>query len=156
MNGLKLRQLMSKGCVALPGAFNGLVGRLVAEAGFDGCYISGAAISASAGVPDIGIHTMEGFVNIIKQVSTSSGLPCLVDADTGFGEVEMISKCVFDYHHAGAAGFHIEDQVFPKRCGHLDGKQLVPSADFCQKVLRAAEARDKFTDGTFINRCTRL
>ncbi|TVQ64818.1 MAG: methylisocitrate lyase, partial [Phycisphaerales bacterium] len=116
----RLRSSMRKGCVALPGAFNGLVARAVARAGFDGCYVSGAAVSASYGVPDIGLATLDVFCNVIEQVARSSGLPVLADADTGFGEgEELIRRVVREYARAGAAGFHIEDQVFPKRCGHL-------------------------------------
>jgi len=140
----RLRSSMRKGCVALPGAFNGLVARAVARAGFDGCYVSGAAVSASYGVPDIGLATLDVFCNVIEQVARSSGLPVLADADTGFGEgEELIRRVVREYARAGAAGFHIEDQVFPKRCGHLDGKTLITSDNMCAKVLRAAAARDE-------------
>ncbi|CEL95544.1 unnamed protein product [Vitrella brassicaformis CCMP3155] len=148
--GARLRALMKQGCVALPGAFNGLVGRLVAEAGFDGCYVSGGAVSAAVGCPDIGLLTLEGFTRVIHDVTTSSGLPCIADADTGFGEGEMVTKTVWEYHRAGAAGLHIEDQVFPKRCGHLDGKALIPTIDMAAKVGRARRASDACSDGTFI------
>eukprot|EP00386_Alphamonas_edax_P015270 GDKI01046671.1.p1 GENE.GDKI01046671.1~~GDKI01046671.1.p1 ORF type:complete len:307 (-),score=88.82 GDKI01046671.1:203-1123(-) len=149
-SGARLRNLMQKSCVALPGAFNGLVGRLAAEAGFEGLYVSGAAITASAGLPDIGLMSLDGFSHVVKEVSTVSGLPVFADADTGFGEAEMVTKTVWEYNAAGAAGFHIEDQVFPKRCGHLDGKALIPTQDFCDKVQRAAAARDACSQGKFI------
>eukprot|EP01066_Platyproteum_vivax_P008414 Platyproteum_vivax@DN3527_c0_g1_i1.p1 len=148
--GHKLRELMQNGCVTLPGAFNGLVARMCVEAGFEACYISGAAVSASAGLPDIGVHPLSGFLSSINQVTSTSGLPCLVDADTGFGELEQLPKTVHNYFQAGAAGFHIEDQVFPKRCGHLDGKSLVPTKDFALKVAAAAQSRDSLTNGSFI------
>eukprot|EP00388_Colpodella_angusta_P028943 GDKK01014912.1.p1 GENE.GDKK01014912.1~~GDKK01014912.1.p1 ORF type:complete len:307 (+),score=102.20 GDKK01014912.1:29-922(+) len=148
--GLRLRNLMNKGCVAMPGAFNGLVGRLVHEAGFDAAYISGAAISGSAGVPDIGMLTLNDFSAKIKEVSMASGLPILADADTGFGEGEIMVKTVWEYYQAGAAGLHIEDQVFPKRCGHLDGKSLVPKQDFAEKVKRAVNASKACSNGDFI------
>ncbi|CAE8649822.1 unnamed protein product, partial [Polarella glacialis] len=138
--GMRLRGLMAKDCVALPGAYNGLVGRMVADHGFEGSYFSGGALSASTGVPDIGLVSLDVFTSRIKEVVSMSNLPLLADADTGFGEGEMVRRTVEEYCWAGAAGLHIEDQVFPKRCGHLDGKALVPIDVFCEKVERAAEA----------------
>jgi len=148
--GSRLRQAMAKECVALPGAFNGFVGRMVAEAGFKGSYISGAALTACAGVPDIGVLTLDHFSRVIKEVVSASDLPLIADADTGFGETEMVRRTVWDYHAAGAAGLHIEDQVFPKRCGHLDGKTLVSKSDFVEKVTRARSAAEECSDGNFI------
>jgi len=113
---------MKSNCIQVPGAFNGQVGRLCADNGYPALYISGAAISGSCGVPDIGVVTLDGFTSKIKEVALASGLPVLADADTGFGEGEMVSKTVWEYFLNGASGLHIEDQVFPKRCGHLDGK----------------------------------
>lgn len=131
---------MDSGCVAMPGAFNGLCGRAVAKAGFTACYVSGAATSVCAGAPDIGVLTLEHFCRVIREVADSSGLPVLADADTGFGEAEMVRRTVIEYARAGAAGLHIEDQVFPKRCGHLDGKDLIPVEDMRAKVKWAARA----------------
>uniref|UniRef100_A0A7S1M6P6 Methylisocitrate lyase n=1 Tax=Alexandrium catenella TaxID=2925 RepID=A0A7S1M6P6_ALECA len=148
--GLRLRTLMSKECVALPGAYCGLVGRLVAEKGFKGGYISGAAVTATMGLPDIGVASLDQFTARIKEVATVSNLPLIADADTGFGEAEMVRKTVEEYYTAGAAGLHIEDQVFPKRCGHLDGKTLVEERSFCEKVERAAEASQRCSGGEFI------
>merc|ERR1711920_119564 len=150
MGGLRLRKHMSKECVALPGAFCGLVGRLVAEHGFKGSYISGAALTASLGLPDIGVASIDQFSSRIKEVITVSNLPVIADADTGFGEAEMVRKTVEDYYLAGAAGLYIEDQVFPKRCGHLDGKTLVSTEVFVEKVERAAEASQRCSNGEFI------
>lgn len=141
---------MKSHCVGLPGAFNGMCARAVKDAGFHGTYVSGAAVTASFGVPDIGLLTVNEFTNVIRQVSQSSGLPVIADADTGFGEGEMVTRTVIEYHRAGAAGLHIEDQVFPKRCGHLDGKTLLPADDFARKVAIARAASDKHTDGSFI------
>ena len=94
-------------------------------------------------MPDIGLATLDVFCNVIEQVARSSGLPVLADADTGFGEgEEMLRRVVREYARAGAAGFHIEDQVFPKRCGHLDGKNLIAPEAMAAKVERAAQARD--------------
>jgi len=101
-------------------------------------------------VPDIGLVTMDGFCKAIKEVSLSSGLPVLADADTGFGEAEMLAKAVWEYHMAGASGFHIEDQVFPKRCGHLDGKELIPIDDMKKKVSVAAQASLQCSNGEFV------
>ncbi len=137
-------------CVGLPGAFNGLVARAVRATGFEGAYVSGAAVSASFGVPDVGLLTLNEFCNVIEQVARASGLPVIADADTGFGEAEMTVRTVHEYSRAGAAGFHIEDQVFPKRCGHLDGKSLVPIDHMQEKVSRSAAARDDCSGGAFI------
>ena len=145
--GFRLRSLLASGCVGLPGAFNGMVARQAKMAGFDGLYVSGAAVTASFGVPDIGLLTLNEFCNVIQQVSLASGLPVLADADTGFGETEMLTRTVHEYVRAGAAGFHIEDQVFPKRCGHLDGKALIPIDHFAEKVATAAAARDSLGNG---------
>merc|ERR1719352_1440079 len=146
--GHRLREVFNKGeCISVPGAFNGLVGRIAADKGFKSAYISGAAVTASAGVPDIGVLTLDHFARVISEVSTASGLPLICDADTGFGEAEMVKRTVFEYERAGAAALHIEDQVFPKRCGHLDGKDLVPSLDFCKKVERAREVADSLNSG---------
>jgi len=138
--GKRLRALMDAGCVAMPGAFNGLCARAVAKAGFDACYVSGAATSVCAGVPDVGLLTLEHFCRTIREVSDGSGLPVLADADTGFGEEEMTRRTVIEYWRAGAAGLHIEDQVFPKRCGHLDGKELISLERACSKIEWAAAA----------------
>jgi len=146
----RLRTLMRERTVGLPGAFNGLVARAVARAGFDGAYVSGAAVTASAGVPDVGIRSLNEFCEIVRQVADSSGLPVIADADTGFGEGEMVRRTLVEYHRAGAAGFHIEDQVFPKRCGHLEGKRLIAIDHFQEKVACAARARDEVTGGAFI------
>lgn len=124
----------------MPGAFNALCGLAIKQAGFDACYISGAATSVCAGVPDVGILTLDHFVALIREVADASGLPLIADADTGFGESEMVRRTVIDYARAGAAGLHLEDQVFPKRCGHLDGKKLVPLDHAVEKVAAAASA----------------
>lgn len=141
---------MDSGIVAAPGAFNALVARAVAQVGFDACYVSGGATSVAAGVPDVGLLTLEHFCRVIREVADGSGLPVLADADTGFGEAEMVRRTVIEYHRAGAAGLHLEDQVFPKRCGHLDGKALVPAEHMCEKIAWAAKAGRDCSDGAFI------
>ncbi|MFN9993204.1 MAG: oxaloacetate decarboxylase, partial [Phycisphaerales bacterium] len=121
--GNTFRTLMDSSCVAAPGAFNALVARAIRDAGFNAMYISGAATTVSAGVPDIGLLTLDHFAKTIRESYDACGLPILADADTGFGEAEMVRRTVLDYSRAGAAGLHLEDQKFPKRCGHLDGKE---------------------------------
>jgi methylisocitrate lyase len=137
----KLRQLISRGTVTCPGAFNALVARAVAKAGFDACYISGGATANGAGYPDIGLITLTEMTRTIREIADASGLPIVVDADTGYGEVECVIRTVVEYERAGAAAMHIEDQVFPKRCGHLEGKELIPAADMAEKIAAAAEHR---------------
>ena len=95
--GSRLRALMDKQCVAMPGAFNALCARAIAQAGFDACYVSGAATSVSAGVPDVGILTLEHFTRTVREVADGSGLPVIADADTGFGESEMVRRTVIEY-----------------------------------------------------------
>jgi methylisocitrate lyase len=131
---------MRSTCVAIPGAFNALAALAIAKHGFEACYISGAATSVSAGVPDVGLLTHEHFAKCIREAYDASGLPIIADADTGFGEAEMLRRVVIDYAKAGAAGLHIEDQKFPKRCGHLDGKELVPVDHMVEKVQWAVKA----------------
>ena len=148
--GARLRTLMDAGCVAAPGAFNALAARAIARAGFTACYVSGAATSVAAGVPDVGLLTLEHFTRTIREAADASGLPVLADADTGFGEAEMVRRTVLDYDRAGAAGLHLEDQKFPKRCGHLDGKELVPPDHMAEKVRWARKAADDRSGGDFI------
>ena len=136
----RFREAMRRGCVAVPGVFNALVAKAAARRGFAACYVSGAATSVSAGVPDVGLLGLEHFCRCIREAADASGLPVLADADTGFGEAEMVRRTVIEYARAGAAGLHIEDQKFPKRCGHLDGKELVPIDHMVEKVQWAAKA----------------
>ena len=139
--GRRLREAMVKGTVIAPGAFNALVARAVAGAGFDACYISGAAAANVAGYPDIGLITLTEMCRTIREVTQACDLATIVDADTGSGEVEALGRAVVEYERAGAAAMHIEDQVFPKRCGHLEGKTLVEPAAMVEKVAAACSAR---------------
>ena len=139
--GARLRALVEENVVMIPGAFNALVGMAVREAGFDACYISGGATANVAGTPDVGLLTMTEVVRTIREVVDASGIPVIADADTGFGEIECAVRTVVEYERAGAAALHVEDQVFPKRCGHLDGKQLVPTEEFSEKVSAMVAAR---------------
>lgn len=152
--GVRLRELCDHaadhGPVAAPGAYNGLVARAVADAGFDACYLSGGALSASSGVPDIGVLTLDRFAERVREVAMHSGLPVIADADTGFGEEEMVRRTVIEYNRAGAAACHIEDQVFPKRCGHVDGKSLVPLDHCVDKIRWAVGASSDCSAGAFV------
>ncbi len=148
--GRRLRDLMDKGVVAAPGAFNALVARAVRQAGFEACYVSGGATSVAAGVPDVGLLSLDHFSRVVREVCDGSGLPVIADADTGFGEEEMVRRTVIEYHRAGAAGLHLEDQVFPKRCGHLDGKRLIPVEQAASKIEWAHKASGDCSGGDFI------
>ncbi len=132
---------MERGTVVAPGAFNALVARAVARAGFEACYISGGATANVAGYPDIGLISLSEMCRTIREITQACGLPTIVDADTGYGEAESVARTVVEYERAGAAGLHIEDQVFPKRCGHLEGKTLVPIDHMVEKVAAAVSAR---------------
>lgn len=134
----------------MPGAFNALCARAIQQAGFDAAYISGAATSVAAGVPDVGLLTLDHFARTIKESYDATGLPIIADADTGFGEAEMVRRTVLEYVKAGAAGLHLEDQKFPKRCGHLDGKELVPADHMIEKVQWASKAAKESKTGFII------
>ncbi|MHA7283715.1 methylisocitrate lyase [Arthrobacter sp. TMS2-4] len=124
-----------------PGAFNPLSARLIADKGFDGVYISGAVIAADLGLPDIGLTTLTEVAHRAGQIARMTDLPCIVDADTGFGEPMNVARSVQELENAGLAGCHIEDQFNPKRCGHLDGKNVVDLDTAVQRIRAAADAR---------------
>src|SRR5699024_5079643 len=108
-----------------PGAFNPLSARLIEQKGFDGVYISGAVLAADLGLPDIGLTTLTEVSGRAEQIARMTELPAIVDADTGFGEPMNVARTIQTLEDAGLAGCHIEDQINPKRCGHLDGKAVV-------------------------------
>ncbi len=139
--GARLRALMQAGTVVAPGAFNALVARAVARAGFSACYISGGATANVAGYPDVGLITLTEITRTIREISDASGLPVIADADTGFGEVECAIRTVVEYERAGAAALHVEDQVFPKRCGHLDGKEIISAQAMADKISAMVQHR---------------
>lgn len=124
-----------------PGAFNPLCAQLIERKGFDGVYISGAVISADLCLPDIAIATLDEFVTRGRQISRVTDLPAIIDIDTGFGEPMSAARSVRLMEEAGLAGCHIEDQVMPKRCGHLDGKEIVKTQTMVQRVRAAADAK---------------
>ena len=135
------QQLAGGDLLRFPGAFNPLSARLIEQQGFEGVYISGAALAADLGLPDIGLTTLTEVAGRGKQIARMTELPALIDADTGFGESMNVARTVQELEDAGVAGLHIEDQVNPKRCGHLDGKQVVDDATALQRIRTAVEAR---------------
>ncbi|OLT11898.1 methylisocitrate lyase [Pseudonocardia sp. CNS-139] len=124
-----------------PGAFNPLTAMLVAEQGFDGVYVSGAVLSAELGLPDVGLTTATEVAARAGAIARVSPLPVLVDADTGFGGPVNVARTVQAFEDAGLSGCHLEDQVDPKRCGHLAGKALVPVRDMCVRIGAAVRGR---------------
>ncbi|WP_025736001.1 methylisocitrate lyase [Mycobacterium genavense] len=124
-----------------PGAFSPLVAKAVAEAGFEGVYVSGAALAADLGLPDIGLTTLTEVAGRGAQIAAATDLPTLIDADTGFGAPLNAARTVTVLEDAGLAGCHLEDQVNPKRCGHLDGKAVVPATDMVKRLRAAVSAR---------------
>jgi methylisocitrate lyase len=130
---------MAAGCVAMPGAFNAATARLVERAGFSAVYVSGAGLAnATAGVPDIGLLSLAEVAQLAGYIAQAVKIPALVDADTGFGDA---AGAVRQFERAGLAGMHIEDQVFPKRCGHVGGKEIIPSREMVRKIAAAVRAR---------------
>ncbi|EGD56606.1 methylisocitrate lyase [Gordonia neofelifaecis] len=124
-----------------PGAFSPLVAKMISDAGFEGVYVSGAALAADLGLPDIGLTTQTEVVQRGGAIARATDLPTLVDADTGFGEPMSAARTVAALEGAGLAGCHLEDQVNPKRCGHLDGKDVVPVDDMLRRLGAAVRAR---------------
>jgi methylisocitrate lyase len=133
--------LASGKLLRFPGAFSPLSAMLIARHGFDGVYISGAVLSADLGLPDIGLTTLTEVAGRAQQIARVTALPALVDADTGFGEPMNVARTVQILEDAGVAGLHIEDQVNPKRCGHLDGKDVVDRDIAVRRIKAAAQAR---------------
>ena len=140
--GARLRAAWRAGPIMIPGAFNALTARMAERLGFRAVYLSGGALSAGwAGLPDIGLLTQTEFAEQAAVLARATALPVLCDADTGFGEAIHVERTIRLYEQAGAAGLHLEDQVLPKRCGHLSGKGLVDPATMAAKVRAAVAAR---------------
>jgi methylisocitrate lyase len=138
----RLRELIGERCVMLPGVPNAAMARLVERAGFDAVYISGAGMAnATAGVPDIGLLSMTEVVRLAGYVANAVAIPAIVDADTGFGGAENVARTVCELEKTGLAGCHIEDQEFPKRCGHLAGKSVVDVGEMTGRIKAAVNAR---------------
>ncbi len=138
----RLRELIEQGPVLLPGVPNAAIARQVERAGFDAVYISGAGMAnATAGVPDIGLLSMTEVVRLAGYVANAVAIPAIVDADTGFGGAENIARTICELEKAGLAGCHIEDQEFPKRCGHLARKSVVQTDEMARRIKAAVSAR---------------
>jgi len=134
-------KLASGELIRMPGGFNPLSAMLIQDKGFEGVYVSGAVLSADLGLPDIGLTTLTEVAQRAGQIARVTDLPALVDADTGFGEPMNVARTVQVLEDAGLAGLHLEDQVNPKRCGHLDGKAVVDESTALKRIRAAVEAR---------------
>ena len=140
--GARFRAALARpGILRLPGAHNGMAALQAKAAGFQALYLSGAAMSASMGLPDLGILTVDEVAFFIRQIARASGLPLLVDGDTGYGEALNVMHMVRVFEEAGAAAVHLEDQLLPKKCGHLNDKKLASPAEMAAKVAAAVRAR---------------
>ena len=140
--GRRFRDLLKRpGILRLPGAHNGMAALQAKAAGFDGLYLSGAAMTASMGLPDLGIITVDEVAFFIRQIVRAVGLPLLVDGDTGYGEALNVLHMVRVFEEAGAGAVHLEDQLLPKKCGHLNDKKLADAHDVAAKVAAAVKAR---------------
>jgi len=138
----RFRELLRRdGMVVAPGAYDCITARLIERAGFDAVYMTGAGTAARFGYPDFGLITMTEMVMNAGQITAAVGLPVIADADTGYGNELNVVRTVREYEKAGVAGIHIEDQGFPKKCGHLDDKEIVAREDWLAKIRAAAAAR---------------
>lgn len=141
-NSAKLRTLLaSKKMIVAPGAIDCITGRAIAQAGFSAVYMTGAGTSATLGYPDYGLITMSEMVGNASRIVNSIDIPLISDSDTGFGNELNVFRTVQEFERAGVSAIHIEDQVFPKKCGHLDNKELVSRDDFVAKIRAASAAR---------------
>ncbi len=136
-----LRKLLSQRSIMVPGAFNAMSALIAEKTGFDAVYISGSGVAGNMGLPDLSVTTLTEVVEECRRMASAVKLPVIVDADTGFGETVNVIRTVRDLEHAGASAIHIEDQVLPKRCGHLKGKRVVPVEDMLLKIEAARSAR---------------
>ncbi|WP_019159477.1 methylisocitrate lyase [Brevibacterium senegalense] len=139
---VRFRELLNGSeIVQFPGAINPLNAQLIEQAGFEGVYISGGAFSAAQGLPDIGLTTLTEVVDHGRAIARVTNLPSFIDADTGWGEAMNVARTVQEFEDAGLSGIHLEDQVNPKRCGHLDGKEVVTTAEMVKRISAAAKGR---------------
>jgi 2-methylisocitrate lyase-like PEP mutase family enzyme len=139
----RLRALLARpGCIVAPGVADALAARLVAREGFEAVYMTGFGTSLTRlGMPDVGLLTASEMVDNAGRIADASGLPVIADADTGYGNPINVRRTIRDYEKAGVAGVHIEDQAWPKRCGHLAGKRVIPVAEMVAKIRAACDAR---------------
>jgi 2-methylisocitrate lyase-like PEP mutase family enzyme len=150
----RLRELISRpGCIIAPGVADALAARLVALEGYEAIYMTGFGTSVTRlGAPDVGLLTATEMIDNAARIADASGLPLVADADTGYGNPINVRRTIRDYEKAGVAGVHIEDQVWPKRCGHLAGKRVIPTAEMVAKIKSACDARQD-SDFVVIARC---
>jgi len=147
MKNINLKSLLKKKkTLVFLGTYNPFTAKLIEKAGFDGVYISGAGLANSYGVPDDGTLSLDDFVYNAKWICKAVNIPVICDADTGFGNIE---ETVYRYIESGLSGMHIEDQVFPKRCGHLAGKEVIPLDDMIEKIKKAIKIKNKY-DSDFV------
>jgi methylisocitrate lyase len=140
--GVRFRALLERPQILrMPGTHNGIAALQAAKTGFEALYLSGAAMSSSMGLPDLGVITIDEVCFFVRQVARASGLPVLVDGDTGYGEALNVMHMVRAFEEAGAGAVHIEDQILPKKCGHLNNKKLAEPHDMAAKVAAATKAR---------------
>jgi methylisocitrate lyase len=140
--GARLRELIAQGAIMMPGVPNASMARQVERLGFDALYISGAGMAnATAGVPDIGLLTLTEVAQLAGYIARAVKIPAIVDADTGFGGLENVARTIREFEATGLAGCHIEDQEFPKRCGHLAGKSLIDVEEMMERIKAAVAAR---------------
>jgi len=138
----RLRELIARGCVLMPGVPNAAMARQVEQVGFDAVYVSGAGMAnATAGVPDIGLLTLTEVAQLAGYIAKAVKIPAIVDADTGFGGSENVARTIHELERAGLAGCHIEDQEFPKRCGHLAGKSIIDLEEMVERIKAVVAAR---------------
>jgi methylisocitrate lyase len=149
--GRRLRSAWANRPLLVPGVFSPLIGRMAERLGFQAVYLSGGALSAGMGLPDIGLVTLAEFVAEAQRITQATSLPLISDADTGFGEALNVERTVKLFEAAGVAGIHLEDQIMPKRCGHLSGKAII-SAEEMQAKIRAAVAAKRDPDFVIIAR----
>jgi methylisocitrate lyase len=144
--GVRFRALLDRpGILQMPGAHLGIAALLAKKQGFEALYMSGAAMSATMGLPDLGMITVDEVAFFIRQVARAAGLPMLVDGDTGYGEALNVMHMVRVFEEAGAGAVHLEDQLLPKKCGHLNDKKLADARDMAAKVAAARKARKHLT-----------
>lgn len=137
-----LRQQLGSGTmIVAPGCYDGITARLIEGAGFSCAYMTGAGTSAAHGYPDFGLITMSEMVANARRITSTLGIPLISDADTGYGNELSVFRTIQEFERAGVAGVHIEDQGFPKKCGHLDDKEIIPLDDYLPKIRAAAAAR---------------
>src|SRR5690349_22097082 len=138
----RLRELLNgRGMVIAPGAYDCIGARVIEQAGFAAVYMTGAGTAATLGYPDFGLVTMSEMAANAGRIAAAVELPVVADADTGYGNELNVFRTVREFERSGVAGIHIEDQEFPKNCGHLEGKQIIPREDYIAKVRAAAAAR---------------